>query len=209
MKKKPRATTEILSRHYCPLLRLKIGKLRMTLALLRLTTWEYALAYQRRVDGRSGAEVDAGKECAPTARLKIFFSSFRAHMTAREQRRVLVRQNAVREVSPKWVGKMSHKLLNQNRRNAEIRVTGRPVCSSQNFSCLSRTWRQKHHLLRVNVKRADWNTWYIDISLFFSCKSMKSGGKVPQKLTKTSSNLICPTKVPQNSHSWYRRYHSV
>ena len=150
----------------------EIGKLRMALALLRLITWEYALAYQRRVDGRSGAEVDAGKECAPTARLKIFFSSFRAHMTAREQRRVLVRQNAVREVSPKWVRKMSHKLLNQNRRNAEIRVTGRPVCSSQNFSCLSRTWRPKHHLLRVNVKRADWNTWYIDISLFFSCKSI-------------------------------------
>ena len=38
MKKKPRATTEILSRHYCPLLRLKIGKLRMALALLRLIT---------------------------------------------------------------------------------------------------------------------------------------------------------------------------
>ena len=25
-------------------------------------------------------------------------------------------------------------------------------------------------------------------------------GKVPQKLTKTGSNLMCPTKVPQNSH---------
>lgn len=61
------------------------------------------------------------------------------------------------------------------------------ICSEQYFDLLFLPESLIYEICHQNAKNSH-------------SRSGRIIGKVPQKLTKTGSNLMCPTKVPQNSY---------